>query len=56
MKKRQVRLPRSNEGGMLLDMPHSAYLAGAFDPEDQRFASACPVSQLAVFAVTRLFT
>jgi hypothetical protein len=33
--KRMIRLPRSNEGGMLLDMPHAAYLARVLRLEDQ---------------------
>jgi len=33
--KRTIRLPRSNEGGMLLDMPHAAYPKGGLENEDQ---------------------
>jgi hypothetical protein len=33
--KRTIRLPHSDEGGMLLDMPHAAYPEEVSVPEDQ---------------------
>ena len=38
MKKRTVRLPRSNEGGMLLEMPHAAFRGVAPESVNQEGA------------------
>jgi hypothetical protein len=49
--KRTIRLPRSDEGGMLLDMPHAAYL-GVHGPRlNQLPVLAFPLSQLARLAL-----
>jgi len=54
--KRPIRLPRSNEGGMLLDMPHAAYRGGVPEIASQRVVSALPLSHDFAFASIRPFT
>jgi len=53
--KRTIRLPRSDEGGMLLDMPHTAYREAAFHLSNQGSAFSWPRFQLSKFLVMSAF-